>query len=86
MAGKNTKRVSLYFNIEDDQERKRWEFIEEWSSKSAIIKKLIDDAINGATTNFSSSTAKKVEPVLEEIKNSNDLDLIDLENDENIFI
>lgn len=36
------KRVNLYFNLDNQEDKARWEYLNSWTNKKAAISKLID--------------------------------------------
>lgn len=71
MADKNIKRVGLYFNIEDEEDRVLYEYLNK-KKKSKYLKRLIEDDIK-INNNYSINK-------LVEVKKDDDLDKLDIDD------
>lgn len=70
---KNIKRVSLYFNLDNDFDKELWDYLEETYSKTATLKEALKGKKDGVVTVKAAAPSENIFNDEEDIINDPDL-------------
>lgn len=71
---KNIKRVSLYFNLDNDFDKELWDYLEETYSKTATLKEALKCKKDGVVTVKAAAPTDNIFDDVEDINNDTSIE------------